>query len=203
MTETKPSLTEKAPTVIEPWVLETRDKALANQRHPVKIAVLRDEAGKDTFKAVGDTPGEAIARRYETTGYLDPDAALRLMDQVANAQPRPDKADIERMNSATAIMNGIAPENPLEGLLAAQMTATHNMAMEFCRRAMREGQTVDGIERNTNSAARMMKVFTGQVDALHKLKNKGQQKITVQHVQVNQGGQAIIGDVNRGEGNGG
>ena len=200
MTETKPSLTEKAPTVLEPWVLEARNKALASQRHPVKIAVLRDETGKDTFKAVGDTPGETIARRYETTGYLDADASLRLMDQIVNAQPRPDMVDIERMNSAAAIMNGIAPETPLEGLLAAQMTAAHNMAMEFSRRAMKEGQTEEGIERNVNRAAKLMKAFTAQVDALHKLRNKGQQKITVQHVQVNQGGQAVIGDIKQGGG---
>ena len=34
-----------------------------------------------------------------------------------------------------------------------------------------------------------------QVEALHRYRGKGQQKVTVEHVHVNAGGQAIVGTV--------
>jgi hypothetical protein len=38
------------------------------------------------------------------------------------------------------------------------------------------------------------------VEALNKHRGKGQQKIIVQHVHVNEGGQAIVGDISHGGG---
>jgi hypothetical protein len=35
-----------------------------------------------------------------------------------------------------------------------------------------------------------------QMEALNRYRSKGQQKITVEHVHINSGGQAIIGNVN-------
>jgi hypothetical protein len=44
-----------------------------------------------------------------------------------------------------------------------------------------------------------MRVFTEQLEAMQKLKGTaGQQRVTVEHVTVNQGGQAIVGAVTSG-----
>jgi hypothetical protein len=83
-------------------------------------------------------------------------------------------------------------------MLAAQMTAVHNMAMEMPNRAMKSGQPVDAVDRNVNRVTTLMRTFTTQIEALNKYRTKGQQKITVQHVNVEKGGQAIVGDVNQG-----
>jgi hypothetical protein len=40
-----------------------------------------------------------------------------------------------------------------------------------------------------------------QVEALQRYRGKGQQKVTVEHVHVNAGGQAIVGAVNSGRKN--
>jgi hypothetical protein len=80
------------------------------------------------------------------------------------------------------------------------MTACHNMTMEFSRRATAANQSSEVTDLNINRATKLMRTFTAQVEALQKIRNKGQQKITVQHVQVGQGGQAIIGDVSHGGG---
>jgi hypothetical protein len=64
----------------------------------------------------------------------------------------------------------------------------------FLRRATLEGQTFDGAEANVLRAARLMRLFNGQLDAMAKLKGKtGRQKVTVEHVHVNSGGQAVVG----------
>jgi hypothetical protein len=40
-----------------------------------------------------------------------------------------------------------------------------------------------------------LRTFTAQVEALQRYRGKGQQKVTVEHVNVNAGGQAIVGAV--------
>lgn len=55
----------------------------------------------------------------------------------------------------------------------------------------------DSAERAFNKLAR---TFTAQIDALKRYRSKGEQKMTVDHVTVNEGGQAIVGNVKSGGG---
>jgi hypothetical protein len=103
-----------------------------------------------------------------------------------------------------AAISGIDPQDEIQGMLAIQLFATHFMSMEFARRAMHPEQHSEGVDANVARASQFMKVFLEQVACLQKLKGKeSQQKVTVEHVHVHQGGQAIVGAVNpRGEGEG-
>jgi hypothetical protein len=58
----------------------------------------------------------------------------------------------------------------------------------------------DSAERAFNKLAR---TFAAQVEALKRYRSGGEQKMTVQHVHVAEGGQAIVGNVNAPEGVGG
>jgi hypothetical protein len=46
----------------------------------------------------------------------------------------------------------------------------------------------------------MLRTFVAQMEALKKYRTGGQQKMIVEHVNVNEGGQAIVGTVNQGGG---
>lgn len=108
-----------------------------------------------------------------------------------------------KQNAVLAMMHGIAPRDELEGMLVTQMVCTHNLATEFVRRAMFTGQTTEGVDLNMNRIAKLMRTFTSQMEALSRYRGKGQQKVTVEHVHVHEGGQAIVGEVqHRGGGNG-
>ena len=50
------------------------------------------------------------------------------------------------------------------------------------------------------SCAAKIVQFRGQVEALKKYRSAGEQTIKVQHVTVNEGGQAIVGNVSQGGG---
>ena len=50
-------------------------------------------------------------------------------------------------------------------------------------------------ERAFNKLAR---TFAAQIEAFKRYRTGGQQKVTVEHVTVNQGGQAIVGAVTQG-----
>lgn len=103
-----------------------------------------------------------------------------------------------------AAIGGIDPQDELQGLLAVQLFASHNLAMAFCRRAVHPEQSSEGIDVNVARASQFIKLFLEQAACLQKLKGlSGQQRVTVEHVHVHKGAQAIVGAVtHRGEGEG-
>ncbi len=103
-----------------------------------------------------------------------------------------------------AAIRGIDPQDELQGLLAVQLFASHNLAMTFCRRAVHPEQNSEGTDANVARATQFTKIFLEQVTCLQKLKGQAaQQRVVVEHVTVHQGGQAIVGAVTpRGEGEG-
>ena len=56
-------------------------------------------------------------------------------------------------------MIGTKPADELEGMLAAQMVATHNAAMECYRRASIEGQTFEGRDNSLKHAAKLTRAY--------------------------------------------
>ena len=125
-----------------------------------------------------------------------------LFDQVNESLWLPEwKTKEQKLQAAMAAYDAlkeIAPRDELEGMLAGQMVATHNAAMECLRRAMKEGQTFEGRDQNLKHATKLMGLYERQLAALDKHRGKGQQRITVEHVTVEAGGQAIVGEVHTG-----
>lgn len=90
---------------------------------------------------------------------------------------------------------GIAPRDELEGMMAAQLIAAHNAAMECYRRGMIREQTFEGRRENLNQANKLSRTFATLLEALHRHRGKAHQKVVVEHVHVHSGGQAIVGAV--------
>lgn len=124
---------------------------------------------------------------------------MGFMSQLSNAVSIGKKPDQEAINFALSVIEGISPRDQLEALLAAQMAAVHMTTMDFSRRlAIAENiAQQDSAERALNKLAR---TFAVQMEALKRYRTGGEQKVTVHHVTVNEGGQAIVGNVDRGEG---
>lgn len=97
-------------------------------------------------------------------------------------------------------MAGIEPRDELEGMLAAQLVATHHAAMECLRRAMIGDQSFEGRRENLNQANKLSRTYATLLEALNRHRGKGQQKVTVEHVHVHSGGQAVVGNVAGGRG---
>jgi hypothetical protein len=103
-----------------------------------------------------------------------------------------------RQYTATvAALVGIGPKDEIEGMIAAQLIAAHYAAMECYRRAMGSDQTFEGRHENLRQATKLSRASAALVDALNRHRGKGQQKVTVEHVHVHSGGQAIVGTVER------
>ena len=112
-----------------------------------------------------------------------------------------DAEEIRRQRHATVdALIGIKPKDEIEGMIAAQLVACHNASMECHRRAMIPKQTFEGRRENLNQANKLSRTYAALVESLNRHRGKGQQKVTVEHVHVHEGGQAIVGNV---EGQGG
>jgi hypothetical protein len=102
----------------------------------------------------------------------------------------------DRQYSATAAaLVGIGPRDEIEGMIGAQLLAAHNAAMECYRRAMIHEQTFEGRREALSQANKLSRTYATLVEALNRHRGKGQQKVTVEHVHVHAGGQAVVGMV--------
>ena len=154
---------------------------------------------------------ETLATDSEDSFYMgtyDSDLTVGIINQISNAcftENLSSEFKEIAMNATMASLLEIAPQDSTELMLGAQMVTAHNVAMEMARRALLvEGQTDEVVNFNVNRMTKLMRTYTAQMEALNKYRNKGKQQITVkhQHVNVNDGGQAIVGDVNQGRGDG-
>jgi hypothetical protein len=106
----------------------------------------------------------------------------------------PERPD-DQVKALMAALVGIKPKDELEGMIAAQLVACHNAAMECYRRAMLTEQTFEGHRENLNQANKLSRTHATLVEALNRHRGKRAQKVTVEHVHVHEGGQAIVGNV--------
>ncbi len=121
--------------------------------------------------------------------------ANKVLCGTVSTSPEVDK-NLEAATEATmGALAEIAPQDGLEGLLASQMVACHNLSLYMMQKAVR-AEYMNQLEIYLNQANKLMRTFTAQVEALKRYRSKGEQKVTVEHVHVNEGGQAIVGAVN-------
>jgi hypothetical protein len=107
-----------------------------------------------------------------------------------------DPEEIRReCHAAVDALMGIKPGDELEGMIAAQLIACHNASMECYRRAMIRDQAFEGRREAWSQANKLSRTYAALLDALNRHRGKGQQKVTVEHVHVHAGGQAVVGMV--------
>jgi hypothetical protein len=153
--------------------------------------------GRLTLKP--DHPDEATGQLLlmEALGTTDLDFSMGLIGQLANAGSKGSEVDVGSVNFMLSFIDGIKPRDQVEAMLAAQMAAVHIATMTFARRLAHVDniQQQDSAERAFN---KLMRTFTTQMEALKRYRTGGEQKVTVQHVTVAEGGQAIVGNVTQG-----
>jgi hypothetical protein len=132
----------------------------------------------------------ALMRAVGTTDF---DFYDGLIGQLVNASTEAGVSE-RGANFMLSVIKGIEPRDQVETMLAAQMAAVHMATMTFARR-LAHVETIpqqDSAERAFNKLTR---TFAAQMSALKEYRSKGEQKMTVQHVHVAEGGQAIVGNV--------
>lgn len=182
------------------------------QRDRVKAVTRRTKGRANSAEMKLGMVGEAIAVSYEHSnpkaatlllmtdlGTLDIGFFLGVTGQVARIGAQGSKVDEANSNFLLSVVRAVQPRDELETLLAVQMGAIHSATMVMARRVNLVNSLAqqEAAERALNKLAR---TYAMQMEALKRYRTGGTQKVTVEHVTVNAGGQAIVGSVNRGEG---
>jgi hypothetical protein len=135
-------------------------------------------------------------------GADDKRLAQVLLGQLRRAHWFPEgtsfQEEIETMEGMVTSLKALAPRDASEAHLATQMVATHSAGLDCLRIASVPGQKVEVWEMGLKHAVKLMSLYVRQQEALDKHRGKGEQKITVEHVTVEAGGQAIVGHVETG-----
>lgn len=113
---------------------------------------------------------------------------------------RGDGADVKEEARIAAVATGhllaaFKPTDAVEGMFASTAVMLHSLAMEAGRRAMIPEQHPDVASKLRKDAANSARAFSDMVDGLARYRGKGPQVVRVERVVVNQGGQAIVGQV--------
>ncbi|PZF75258.1 hypothetical protein DK847_19355 [Aestuariivirga litoralis] len=124
-------------------------------------------------------------------------AHLDFFDTLLNQLLNVTGVDEKKFNGLIQTITGLHPQDHVEAMLASQMAAIHLATMDQARRVMHctGAEAREIAERALN---RLSRTFTAQVEALKKYRSTADQRITVTHVSVGNGGQAIVGNVATG-----
>ena len=157
---------------------------LVKGSEPTTVVVDDPDARKGAMKAIGGSQSD----HWNNTLANQAVQALWVNNSAAAKRDR-------QLSATVAALVGIGPKDELEGMMAAQLLAAHNAAMECYRRAMIGEQAFEGRRENLTQANKLSRTWATLLDALNKHRGKGQQKVTVEHVHVHAGGQAVVGTV--------
>ena len=96
---------------------------------------------------------------------------------------------------ALDLANTVQAGNTAEKMLAHQLAAMHKVGMEMIGSVVPQSRDAAIQNRRLNAAVRCMLAYQPGLLTLRKLRLGPHQRISVQHIHVRDGGQAIVGDV--------
>jgi hypothetical protein len=142
-----------------------------------------------------DHPDQVLAgTRLAAVLATDDDAFIRkLIGQVAHLSSTRGKVDPLQMDFMLATVKEIGPRDPIESLLAVQMAAIHD-ATVMAAKLLKTAEFVETRDHALVALNKCARTFALQVETLKKHRSTGEQTVRVQHVTVNDGGQAIVAD---------
>jgi hypothetical protein len=149
-------------------------------------------------------PGKREGRLKAIGGSMSDEWNNNLANETTRTLWHSENSDAEvikkQKHAAIDALIGISPRDECEGMIAAQLVACHHASMECYRRAMIPGQTFEGRQENLNQANKLSRTYAALLESLNRHRGKGQQKVTVEHVHVYSGGQAVVGVATPGGG---
>jgi hypothetical protein len=137
---------------------------------------------------------QELLRLENAIGSSDRRFTEGLLNQLAGAVRRQGKVDELDLNFMLSFIEGMEPRDQIECTLAAQMAAIH---IEMMRSSERLGgaKTLPEQDSTLRGINQLARTYATQTEARRRHRTGGEQKVTVEHVTVSEGGQAIVGNV--------
>jgi hypothetical protein len=102
-------------------------------------------------------------------------------------------------NFILSVVKSIGPRDQVETMIGLQMGAIHRAVMQWTSLLVQADSSPELMEKYGRAVERLVRTFATLVATLKAHRSKGEQKVTVQHVSVEGGAQAIVSqNVSRG-----
>jgi hypothetical protein len=174
--------------------------AVEHRRPPVRVKIFRADGKVAPVHPPDGDSTDWWRRLNKALGTTSSDFVNASLFQIQSASRSPWGGIFElAMNGALAMIEAAAPRDEIEAALAVQMACTHTAAMAVLAKLDVAFATEQRVAAFGSAAARLMRAFATQVEVLRRLRNGGQQVVRVEHVHVNEGGQALIGNVKKSD----
>lgn len=141
----------------------------------------------DGYRIIGDAIGSGDG--HFVAGMVRDITGVGIKKKGDDLEP-----DLERANFALSVIKEIGPRDAVESLLATQMAVIHIATMKTAA-VYASCTTMKNLEMGERSLNRLTRTFAAQVEALKRHRSKGEQRVIVERVYVQEGGQAVVGMV--------
>ena len=181
-----------------PLTAKSTDPSVERLQQRVHLKTEMTKTGYE-YGSTSDDDTEGLRKIMKAISVDDAYLFHIVVEQMASCTAKGGNTDDSALNGMLAIVRGAEPKDHLETMLAVQMAAVHNATMTFARRL----NNVDNIRQQDSAEKafnKLARTFVMQLEALKRYRTGGQQKVVVEHVTVNQGGQAIVGNIQGGGG---
>lgn len=132
----------------------------------------------------------------DALGVADLDAMHGMLGQLVKASVKGERPDEVTLAFMISMVRSIKPRDAVEAMLVAQMVSVHVMAMR-CAHHLANADDIARQDSAARALGRLARTFPAQIEALNRYRNHGEPAITVQNVRVQDGGNAIVGNVTR------
>ena len=204
------------PNEVERAGIERARKRTKARASRIVVKIENRGAGPRTYPIHSDLEGHRyrLADTFGTRSLQFVDSMLKGLgkateDHSVNYEFAPGSADQLALNAALAVIDGVRPKDEIEAMLAAHMALTNIALLELFARTrgalaghVYQGNGIKRLDVLGNLTAKFMRTYTMQVEALARKRRKGEQTVTVKHVHVHAGGQAVVGIVTNRRGRG-
>jgi hypothetical protein len=164
------------------------DYAIDRVGSPPRLRIKKD--GEITPKYMCDFAG--WKRLMHAFGSNDMEFVQALVCQMARV-----RKDEDTLNFMVSLVISFKPRDQIEAATVTQLAIAHVLNMELAQYVPLMS-TVEVRQVNANLAIKFSRTFVSLLETLKRYRSGGEQKVTVQHVQIQDNAQAIVNSVVHG-----
>ncbi len=177
-------------------VEDQEDPGIKHKEASLIIADSLDTAASE-YLILHELPARGVGGEFVQITGNKPPVTCPSRGQISrvNTDASMDRLELASKNGVLSMAldtaEAIGASNAAEQMIAHQMAVAHRTSLDLIAEA---GNTRDPIERCRliNTASKLMDLCQKGLTTIQKIRTGGQQTVTVQHVQVSDGGQAVI-----------
>lgn len=165
---------------------------------PINVKVSKNEKGNQWDVSI--PPNEAndtSVKQYhlllqQLTATQDKELSEEISKRAINSMPGSNEE--HNVNTVYQVLSSFQPKDPIEAKLCLQSNSLYAQGMLYLSRAEKSDMLFQS-DFYMKCAIKLLRLHNETIETLSRYSRKGEQRVIVQHVNVENGGKAIVGNV--------